>query len=95
MPGGSKGSTKLSLFFAEPMIKLGSLSLFSTEPTFCYCELLKFRGLHPYIKDKNLLCLRYIDDLFFIWKETEEGSFSCFEIINKAHLSIKFDFRYS
>ena len=77
------------------MIKLGSLSLFSTEPTFCYCELLKFRGLHPYIKDKNLLCLRYIDDLFFIWKETEEGSFSCFEIINKAHLSIKFDFRYS
>ena len=33
------------IFLVKPILKVGSLNLFSAEPTFCYREILKFRGL--------------------------------------------------
>ena len=54
---------------------------------------LKF--INPFIKDKTLLYLGYIDDLFFVWKGTQEKFSAFFEIISKVRLSVKFDFNYS
>ena len=54
-----------------------------------------FIGKHSYIKNKTLLYLRYIDDLFFISKGTEVEILEFFETINKIHPYIKFDFEYS
>ena len=54
---------------------------------------LKF--INPFIKDKALLYLGYIDDLFFVWKGTQEKFLAFFEIISKVRLSVKFDFNYS
>ena len=34
-----------NLFLAEPILKTGSLNLFSMEPKLCYPGILKFRGL--------------------------------------------------
>ena len=51
--------------------------------------------IYLYVNGKTLLYLRYIDDLFFIWKETKEKSLAFFGTINKAHPSIKFDLKYS
>ena len=45
LPWGSGGRTKLLFFLAEPVFKIGSLSLFSTDPMFRYHEALKFWGL--------------------------------------------------
>ena len=30
------------------------------------------KHIHPYIKEMPFLHLRYIDDIFIIWKETKE-----------------------
>ena len=51
--------------------------------------------IYPRISDKIRIYLRYIDDLFFIWKETEFEQTKFFEEINKVHQSIKFDYCYS
>ena len=51
--------------------------------------------IHPFIKGKVDLYLRYIDDIFFIWKGTEEELKNFFNEINKKHPSIKFDQKYS
>ena len=51
--------------------------------------------IYLYMKDKTLLYVRYIDDLFFVWKETKEKSPAFFGSISKAHPSIKFDLKYS
>ena len=45
-------------------------------------------------ENKNVL-LRYMDDLFFIWKGTAEELLLFIEVLNKKHLSIKFNFKYS
>ena len=45
---------------------------------------------YPYIRDKTVTYLRYIDDLFFIWKGTEQKLLSIIEVLNKKHPSIKF-----
>ena len=57
----------------------------------------KFEELHiyPKILSKTLLYLRYIDDLFFIWKGTEEELKRFFQEINQVHRTIKFDYTYS
>ena len=57
----------------------------------------KFQELHIYanILSKTLLYLRYIDDLFFIWKGTEEELKRFFQEINQVHRTIKFDYTYS
>ena len=45
--------------------------------------------------DKVDLYLRYIDDIFPIWKGTEEELKKLFNEIAKKHPSIKFDQKYS
>ena len=45
--------------------------------------------------DKAITYLRYVDDLLFIWKGTEEELLSLKENLNEKHTSIQFDFKYS
>ena len=49
----------------------------------------------PRIKDQILLYVRYIDDIFFVWKGTEEELKKFLDTINTLHPSIKFDYVYS
>ena len=51
--------------------------------------------IYPRILNKTRIFLRYIDDLFFIWKGTEEELKRFFEDINQVHPSIKFDYEIS
>ena len=53
------------------------------------------KHIYPFIKGKVDLCLRYIDDIFFIWKGAQEELKNFFNKINKKHPSIKFDQKYS
>ena len=43
------------------------------------------KHIYPYITDKTIMYLRYIDDLFFIWKETKEEILSSIEDLHKKH----------
>ena len=51
--------------------------------------------IYPRIKNKTLIYLRYIDDIFFIWKDTKEELEKFFKEINTVHETIKFDYEYS
>ena len=53
------------------------------------------KRIYPFIKGKADLYLRYIDDIFFIWRGREEEPKNFFIEINKKHPSIKFDQKYS
>ena len=65
-------------------------------PTYANIFMGKFEETHiyPKIQDKTRIFLRYIDDLFFVWKGTEQELKQFFEDINKIHPTIKFDFNY-
>ena len=66
-------------------------------PTYANIFMGKFEETHiyPKIRDKTRIFLRYIDDLFFIWKGTENELNEFFKEINKVHQTIKFDYDYS
>ena len=49
----------------------------------------------PTIKDLILLYVRYIDDIFFVWKGTEEELKKFLETVNDLHPSNMFDYVYS
>ena len=49
----------------------------------------------PQLLNKSSLYLRYIDDIFFIWKNSEAELKSFIKEINKVHPTIKFDVTYS
>ena len=49
------------------------------------------KHIYPFIKGKVDLYLRYFDDIFFIWKVTEEQLKHFFNAINNKHSSDKFD----
>ena len=51
--------------------------------------------IYPRIRGKALLYLRYIDDIFLIWKGTKEELVNFITEINTVHESIKFDVNYS
>ena len=57
----------------------------------------KQKHIYPFIKSrlKVDLYLRYIDDIFFIWKGTEKELKKKSLKINKKHPSIKIDQKYS
>ena len=55
------------------------------EETFIYTRIL----------DRTRIFLRYIDDVFFIWKGTETELKTFFEEINQVHPTIKFDHNHS
>ena len=49
--------------------------------------------IYPYIKEKSLLYLRYIDDIFMIWKGTKVELITFIKELNDKHKTIKFDFQ--
>ena len=53
-----------------------------------------FEGKHiyPYIKEKSLLYLRYIDDIFMIRKDKKAELMTFIKELNEKHKTIKFDF---
>ena len=56
------------------------------------------KHIYPYIKEKSLLYLRYIryiDDIFIIWKVTKAELMTFIKELNKKHKTIKFDFQIS
>ena len=66
-------------------------------PTYASLFMGKFeeQNIIPRIRDKILLYVRYIDDLFFIWTGSEEDLLKFLEEVNTLHHSIKFDYEYS
>ena len=66
-------------------------------PSYANIFMGKFEELHiyPRILDKTRIFLRYIDDLFLIWKGSEEELKRFFTELNQVHPTIKFDYHYS
>ena len=66
-------------------------------PTYASLFMGRFENTHilPKIRDKILMYVRYIDDVFLIWKGTEKELQQFLEEINKVHPTIKFDHCYS
>ena len=53
------------------------------------------KHIYPYIKETSLIYLRYIDDIFMIWKGTEAELMTFIKDLNEKHKTIKFDFQVS
>ena len=53
------------------------------------------KHIYPYIKEMSLLYLRYIDDIFVIWKGTKVELMTFIKELNEKHKTIKFDFQIS
>ena len=53
------------------------------------------KHIYPCIKDMALLYLRYIDDIFIIWKGTKEQLITFINGLNKKHKTIKFEYEIS
>ena len=51
------------------------------------------KHIYTYIKEKSLLYLRYIDDIFMIWKGTKVELITFIKELNEKHKTIKFDFQ--
>ena len=51
--------------------------------------------IYPYIKNKSILYLRYIDDIFMIWTGTKQELLIFLENLNSKHKTIKFEHNIS
>ena len=51
--------------------------------------------IYPYIKNKSILYLRYIDDIFMIWTGTKQELLIFLENLNRKHKTIKFEHNIS
>ena len=51
--------------------------------------------IFPTKKEKVRKFLRFIDDLFMIWTDTEEELLKFINELNQKHKTIKLDFKYS
>ena len=51
------------------------------------------KHIYQYIKEVSLLYLRYIDDIFMIWKGTKSELMTFIKELNKKHKTIKFEFQ--
>ena len=49
--------------------------------------------IYPLTKDKSILFLRYIDDIFMVWTKSEKQLKDFMSELNQKHLSIKFDYK--
>ena len=56
---------------------------------------LEEKHIYPHIKGIALSYLRYIDDIFIIWKGTKEQSITFINELNKNHKTIKFEYEIS
>ena len=50
--------------------------------------------VYPLIKDKSILFLCYIDDIFMIWTKSEKQLQDFMSELNQKHPSIKFDYKF-
>ena len=66
-------------------------------PTYASLFMGLFEQTHimPKIKDFILIYVRYIDDIFFIWKGTEQELLDFLGKVNEIHPTIKFDYHFS
>ena len=66
-------------------------------PSYANIFMAKFEQqyIYPFIKDMTSLYLRYIDDIFIIWKGTKEELQSFIKDLNTKHRTIKFDYKIS
>ena len=66
-------------------------------PSYAKIFMANFEAKHicPYIKEMSLLYLRYIDDIFMIWKGTKVELIIFIKELNEKHKTIKFDFQFS
>ena len=46
--------------------------------------------IYSYIKNKSILSLQYINDIFMIWTGTRQELFVFSENLNSKHITIKF-----
>ena len=53
------------------------------------------KHIYQYIKEMSLLYLRYIDDIFMIWKGTKAELMTFMKKLNEKYKTIKFDFQIS
>ena len=86
------------VFNGENYIQINGASMGTKcAPTYASLFMGKFEELNilPRIRNHVLLYVRYIDDLFFVWKGSEENLLKFLEEINTLHPTIKFDFEYS
>ena len=51
--------------------------------------------IYPYLKEKVITFLPFIDDLFMTWTDTEEELLKFIKELKQKHKTIKFDFKYS
>ena len=51
--------------------------------------------IYPYIKNKSILYLRYIEDIFMIWTGTKQELLIFLENLNSKHKTIKFEHNIS
>ena len=47
--------------------------------------------IYPYIKNKSILYLQYVDDIFIIWTGTKQELLIFLEKLNSKHKTIKFE----
>ena len=53
------------------------------------------KHIYPLIKNKSVIYLRYIDDIFMLWIKSESELRHFMKEINQKHQSIKSDFKFS
>ena len=53
------------------------------------------KHIYPYIKEMSLLYLRYIDDIFMIWRGTKVELMTLIKELNEKYKTMKFDFQIS
>ena len=51
--------------------------------------------IYSYIKNKSILYLRYIDDVFMVWTGTKQKLLIFLEKLNSKHKTIKFEHNIS
>ena len=86
------------VFNEENFIQVNGASMGTKcAPTYASLFMGHFEHLNimPKIKDYILLYVRYIDDIFFIWKGSEQDLLKFFAEINETHPTIKFDYEFS
>ena len=50
--------------------------------------------VYPLIKDKSILFLCYIDDIFMVWAKSEKQLKDFMNELNQKHPSLKFDYKF-
>ena len=66
-------------------------------PAYANISMAQFDAKHiyPYIHGKALLFLRYVDNIFMIWKGTTDELILFIDKINKKHKTINFGYKIS